>query len=196
MSKRRSDEPPVKPASATPAEAEAEVEITAPALPYSVPLLHQRWRHGVQAALLVPLPIYLVFINLPDPGAGPSRPAAVPGYGFWVLVLACALGLLFGGRAVFRLVRSFLRAPGTIVIRDSELLLPPHLDAAAPVTVRPAELRHSYYLRRALPTTASGPVLVIESIQGVFQYPRDWFADEADQRRVALAVKRMLPGQP
>ena len=73
MSKRRSDAPPVKPASATPAEGEAEVEITAPALPYSVPLLHQRWRHGVQAALLVPLPIYLVFINLPDPGAGPSR---------------------------------------------------------------------------------------------------------------------------
>jgi len=187
VSKKRSE---AAPSEKTADEAE---ELAAPKLPYSVALLHQRWRHGLQAVLLVPLPIYLVWINLPDPSAGPARPAAVPGYGFWALLIACLIGLLFGGRAVFRLVRSFLRAPGTIVVREGELELPPHLDASGPVKLGADDLRHIYFLRRALPTTTSGPVLVIETVRGVFQYPRDWFEHDVDQRRVALALQRMVP---
>ena len=161
-------------------------------LPFEVPLLHQRWRNSVQILFMVPLPIYLVAINMPDPGAGTERPAAVPGIGFWVLCAACAVALAFGARALMRLVRSFLRAPGTIAIRSDRLQLPRSL-AAASAILEPADLKHAYFIRRALFTTATGPILVIETSKGIFEYPRDWFDSDADQRRVATAVQRLTP---
>lgn len=172
-------------------ERDRDDDSESPTLPFQVTLLHQRWRNGIQAALLLPIPVYLVALNWPDPTGGPGRPAATPGLGFWVLVLACAVAVGFGVRAMFRLVRSFMRHAGTIVVKTDALELPPGLEARAPIAVTPTELKVAYFIRRALPTTASGPVLVIETTRGIFEYPRDWFETDGDQRRVAVAVQRM-----
>ncbi len=40
--------------------------------------------------------------------------------------------------------------------------------------------------------STTGPVLVLETKKGVFEYPRDWFAEGSDQRRVVLALNRRL----
>jgi hypothetical protein len=55
-----------------------------------------------------------------------------------------------------------------------------------------ADLRHAYLLRRALPWNHTGPVLVVETRRGVFQYPRDWFGAENDQKRLSQALNRRL----
>ena len=117
-------------------------------------------------------------------------------------VLIWKLGSVGKGVGIFLLViaalnlRSFaltlLNQPGTIRIDGEEASLPRGLCRGAPHTIPVAAIKHAFFLRRAVPWTRSGPILIIETSDQVFTYPREWFASDSDQRRIAVAVNRRL----
>jgi hypothetical protein len=109
------------------------------------------------------------------------------------------IGLVLGGAVILgglmaarSFVMTLLHPPGVIAVREGEVVLPGQVSSGVARTVPLGELRHAYLLRRALPWNHTGPVLVVETRRGVFQYPRDWFAGENDQRRVFTALNRRL----
>lgn len=107
------------------------------------------------------------------------------------LILGSIVGIL-GALSARSFIMTLLHDPGTIAVREDEVVLPEQICSGNSVTVPLGELRHAYLLRRALPWNHSGPVLVVETGRGVFQYPRDWFAAEADQKRVSQTLNRRL----
>lgn len=108
--------------------------------------------------------------------------------GRWVGFAALAWAAL----NVFRFARTLLRDAGTIDVGDDGVTLPQALCHKDSHEVPYARLRHAFFLRRAVPWTRTGPILIIETDERVFTYPRDWFASDSDQRRVALAINRRL----
>ncbi len=114
-------------------------------------------------------------------------------------VVGKAIGIILVLASLFA-VRSFvltlLNKPGTIAVDEDEITLPRGLCRSGAVTVPVKELRHAYFLRRAVPWTHTGPLLIVETAQGVFQYPRDWFATDSDQRRIAAALNHRLGRSP
>lgn len=91
-----------------------------------------------------------------------------------------------------RFVRTLLRGPGVIDVGDDAVVLPQALCHKDSHTLAYDKIRHAFFLRRAVPWTRTGPILIIETDDRVFTYPRDWFASDSDQRRVALAINRHL----
>ena len=121
------------------------------------------------------------------------------GIGALMIVRMGEIGLVLGGIVLIggliagkSFVMSLLHKPGKIAVRENEVVLPERVCSGNEVTVPLADLRHAYLLRRHLPFNHSGPVLVVETRRGVFQYPRDWFAGETDQRRVWTTLNRRL----
>ena len=97
-----------------------------------------------------------------------------------------------GASSAWAFVRTLLHTPGTIAVRDDVIVLPVGVSSGKEASLPPAELRHAYVLRRALPWNQSTPVLVVETKRGVYEFPREWFGGESDQRRVAAALNRRL----
>jgi hypothetical protein len=139
-----------------------------------MPLEAARWRHLAWAVVGLGLATLMV-VRMGELG----------------LVLGAIVGLL-GLKAGRAFVLTLLHPPGTIAVRDDAIVLPDQLSSGHSVTVPLAELRHAYLLRRAIPWSHTGPVLVVETRRGVFQYPRDWFSAEVDQRRVSQTLNRRL----
>lgn len=119
------------------------------------------------------------------------------GLGVGCLIMLGTLGkglgvvlLLLAAWAAFKLWRTFRHPPGTIVVDGDAVALPRGLCHGDSATVSRGEITAAYFLRRSVPWTRAAPVLVIEAGGQAYAYPRDWFASEADQRRVldALAV--------
>ncbi len=126
----------------------------------------------------------------------------------------CAVGVLLGGVLLLKLgivgkligiallvlgaiagrafVMTLLHSAGRIEVNEDDVTLPRGLCHAKAETLPVSDLRHAYFLRRAVPWTRSGPLLVVETSQGVFSYPRDWFATDSDQRRIAMALNHRL----
>ena len=151
------------------AQAETTVEVA---------LEHGRWRHAAWVAVGV----------------------AAGGLLLWKLgAVGKGLGVILIAMALYNL-RSFamtlINVPGTIKIDADNASLPRGLCRGTPVTVPLSLIKHTFFLRRAVPWTRSGPVLVIETEHQVFAYPRDWFAPgqagDSDQRRVAMMLNRRL----
>jgi hypothetical protein len=90
--------------------------------------------------------------------------------------------------AAWAFARTVIFAPGTIIVDGSQVVLPRGLCRSKPATFARDRVEHVYLLRRAVPWTRAAPVLVIEADGKAFSYPRDWFASEADQRRVIRAL--------
>lgn len=123
----------------------------------------------------------------------------------WV-VFGTALGLviLFRLGAVGQIVGFFLLAvaayhayralvtmlvpAGTIAISESEVRLPDGLCRRGMTALPRTEVRHAFLLRRTVPWTQTGPLLVVETEGRAWIYPRDWFTTELDQRRVVQAL--------
>ncbi len=106
-----------------------------------------------------------------------------------------AIGIIMLGITVFhmyRFVRTLMHPAGRIELRDEAVLLPDGLCRKAAHTVPYDQVKHAFFLRRAVPWSRTGPILVVETSQQVFIYPRDWFSSDSDQRRVALALNRRL----
>lgn len=153
---------------------EATSEAMSEGLTVEVPLAHARWRKATWA---------LAYLGL-----GAFAVAKLGSLGQAIGVL-----LLLGGALEARsFVRTLVSPVGAIVIRDQDISLPTRPCAGAILTVPIGDLRHAYFLRRAVPWTTTGPVLVVETEHRTFAYPRDWFTSELDQREIATALNRRL----
>lgn len=105
--------------------------------------------------------------------------------------LGKVLGLVLialGAWNLFLFIRTLRHPPGAIVIDGDTVLLPRGVCRGEPTRVERSQVTATYFLRRAVPWTQASPVLVIEAGGRAFLFPRDWFAGEADQRRVIDAL--------
>lgn len=105
------------------------------------------------------------------------------------------LGQYLGGILVvlavwngFKLTMSLLHKPGTIEVNAERVVLPRGLCRGNPLVLAPQDVTAAYFLRNSVPWNRSAPLLIIEANQVAHAYPRDWFASEADQRRIISAV--------
>lgn len=103
----------------------------------------------------------------------------------WVLI---ALGLFRG----FQLAQTFMYPAGTIVVSEKAIKLPRRIHRPNALTPDPKQITAVYFLRRSVPMYHAAPVLVVEVGADALLYPRDWFANEADQRRVMNALRHHL----
>jgi hypothetical protein len=93
-----------------------------------------------------------------------------------------------GAYHAWKLAQTFLHPPGTIVVSDHEVSLPRGVCVPRPVLAKPSDITAAYFLRRSVPWNRAAPVLIIELGTMAMVFPRDWFASEADQRRVIHAL--------
>jgi hypothetical protein len=114
----------------------------------------------------------------------------------WELaIVGKAVGALLLAYGVFRATRfvgTLLHPAGRIAVTDTAIHLPRGLCAEDELVLAPDAVRHAYFLRRSVPWSKAGPILVIETADGAHSFPRDWFASDADQRRIAHALNRRL----
>lgn len=96
--------------------------------------------------------------------------------------------LLQGSEAI----RTFLHKPGTFHVTSDTIELPTGLCRGQQLSLSSEQLEHAFFLRRAVPWTQAGPVLVVEAAGKAYTFPRDWFASDSDQRRVAVALNHRL----
>jgi hypothetical protein len=127
----------------------------------------------------------------------------------WVLIggglgVACVLALgtlgkgaglillLLAAWAGVKLALTYRHPPGTIVVDGDDVSLPRGLCRGEHARVTRKDVTAAYFLRRSVPWTRAAPVLIVEVGAQAYAYPRDWFATEADQRRIldALAAPR------
>ena len=88
----------------------------------------------------------------------------------------------------FKLTMSLLHQPGTIQVNAERVVLPRGLCRGNPLVLTPNDVTAAYFLRNSVPWNRSAPLLIIEANQVAHAYPRDWFASEADQRRIISAI--------
>jgi hypothetical protein len=144
----------------------------APGERLEIELEHTRWRHfswAIFGALGGALLIWKMGTVAQYVGVG------LIGLGLW---------------ATYQFVRTLLFPAGTIVVDGKRVVLPRGVCRGTPIEVERAKVAHAYLLRRAVPWTRAAPVLVIEAGEQAYAFPRDWFATEADQRRVIHALAR------
>ncbi|HUH03321.1 MAG TPA: hypothetical protein VML75_15090 [Kofleriaceae bacterium] len=114
----------------------------------------------------------------------------------WKLaIVGQVLGVLFLVFAAFagrRFVMTLINPPGTIKIENDKVELPLGLCRGRVNELTYDQIQHVFFLRRAVPWTRAGPVLVVETGELAFTYPRDWFASESEQRRVLQGIHRRL----
>jgi len=103
-----------------------------------------------------------------------------------------AVLLVLGVVTARSFVMTLLHEPGTIRVGDDRVDLPLGLCRGKSREMLLAEIKHAFFLRRAVPWTRAAPVLVIETADAAFTYPRDWFASEADQRMVLQGLHKRL----
>lgn len=124
---------------------------------------------------------------------------AIGGLLIWKFgTVAAALGVVLvvvGLYHTWFFVQSLLHEPGSVIITRSKTTLPRGLSRGAPEQIDSSALSAAYFLRHAVPWSKSAPVLVIEAGDRAFLLPRDWFASEADQRRIMHAVLPLVDGR-
>lgn len=96
--------------------------------------------------------------------------------------------LVLAAWATLKLALTYRHPPGTIIVDGDDVTLPRGLCQGAPSKVSRGDVTAAYFLRRSVPWTRAAPVLVVEAGGKAYAYPRDWFAGEADQRRVLDAL--------
>lgn len=142
--------------------------------PFEVTLVHARNTHLGWAIISLVIGILLVW------------KLAIVGQVLGVCFLVFAA---FAGR---RFVMTLLNPPGTIKVETDRVELPVGLCRGRVNELTYDQIKHVFFLRRAVPWTRAGPVLVIETSDLALTYPRDWFASESEQRRVLHAIHRRL----
>lgn len=139
-----------------------------------VSLEHARWRHVGWIAFGVVAGIALMW----------KLGSVSKAVGVFLLLIAA-----FNARSF---AMTLMNLPGTIRIQGDTVVLPRGLCRGRPTELAFDAITHAFFLRRAVPWTRTGPILVIETADDVFTYPREWFASDSDQRRVATAINRRL----
>jgi hypothetical protein len=100
--------------------------------------------------------------------------------------------LLLGAIRGYKFARGALKPPGRLKVGIDPVELPAGLSVASADQVAVDSIKHVFFLRRALPWTQASPVLVVETGEQIYSYPRDWFASDSDQRRVARALAEQI----
>ncbi len=139
-----------------------------------VSLVHGRTRHLGWAAFGLIVGMLLLL-----------RLGAV-GQGIGIALLA--VGVFQG----FKAVQTFLHPAGTFRVQGNNIQLPTGLCKGPELKVERANIEHVFFLRRSVPWTQAGPLLVIETGGESYVFPRDWFASDSDQRRIETALNRQL----
>lgn len=141
---------------------------------FQIALEHGRWRHFGWLAIGGALGVFLVW------------KLGTVGKGLGIVLLAVSAYNLV------KFARTLLRSAGAIAVQADGVVLPEGLCTGQAHTVGYGGIRHAFFLRRAVPWTRTGPILIIETERGTFTYPRDWFTSDSDQRRIATAIHRRL----
>ena len=109
------------------------------------------------------------------------------------------LGKVIGGllalialQQAARAVQTLVRKPGTFRVDGDSVQLPTGLCQGEELKLERAQIDHVFFLRRSVPWTQAGPLLVVEAQGKSYSFPRDWFASDSDQRRVETALNRQL----
>lgn len=101
--------------------------------------------------------------------------------------------LLWGGYHGYQLANKTLRTPQVIRISKKEVRLPRHAFGDDAILAAADEVKHAFFLRRAVPLFHAPPVLVVDLGDETILYPRDWFPSDGDQERCAAALRANLP---
>ncbi len=137
-------------------------------------LEHARWRHfGWMVFGLLVGALFVIALGLVGKGIG-----------LVLLIIAAINGRNFA--------RTLLNEAGEIKVGTESLRVPLGLCHGETREYPFAKVKHAFFLRRAVPWTRAGPVLVIEAGDDAFSYPRDWFSSDSDQKRVVAAINRRL----
>ncbi len=114
----------------------------------------------------------------------------------WKLaIVGQVVGVIFlvvAALAAKSFIFTVINPPGTIEVADDKLTLPDGLCRGRSSDFTYDQVKHAFFLRRAVPWTRAGPVLVVEAGDLAFTYPRDWFASESEQHRVLHGILRRL----
>jgi hypothetical protein len=94
--------------------------------------------------------------------------------------------------AVRAFALTLLHPPGRIRVGQSDVSLPRGVCRTRPLELPIDRVRYAYFLRRVVPWTRTGPLLIVETETTTLRYPRDWFASDSDQQRVAAALNHRL----
>jgi hypothetical protein len=133
--------------------------------------MHARWRHfGWAVGCFVGGGLLLGYLGV---------------VGKWVGVAL----VVFGVVAARAFVLTLRHAPGRIQVGEHDVTLPRGLCRGNDLTLPRDAVHCAFFLRRVVPWTRTGPVLVVETAHGALTYPRDWFASEADQQKIAWALQ-------
>lgn len=112
-------------------------------------------------------------------------------YGLGTIGKGVGVALLaFGAIRLWRFVRTLLKPAGRVRVGSDPLELPRALCVSKADSVALDAIQNVYFLRRSLPWTQASPVLIIETADRTYDYPRDWFATDSEQRRIADALAR------
>ena len=141
---------------------------------FRVPFEHGRWRHFGWMAAGAVVGVLLIW------------KLGTVGKGVGVLLLA------LGAVNLVRFARTLLQPAGEIEVNEETLLLPFGLCRKGAVRVPFDRVKSVFFLRRSVPWTVTGPLLIIQTDERAFSYPRDWFGSDSDQRRIAHAIHRKL----
>ena len=106
-----------------------------------------------------------------------------------------ALLLLLALTQCMAAAKTFLHKPGSFNVTESEISVPTGLCSGKQLSLSQKQLEHAFFLRRAVPWNKAGPILVIEAEGIAYSFPRDWFASDSDQRRVAAALHHRLQSE-
>ena len=100
--------------------------------------------------------------------------------------------LVLGLLNVKNVIITFLHPAGRIEVNPTEVMLPRGLCKPNPQRYGMEDIKHAFLLRRSIPWSRSGPILVIQAGTQSYAYPRDWFFAESDQRKLATVLNRHL----
>ena len=142
--------------------------------PFEIELVHARRSHLGWALVELVLGVLLVW------------KLAIVGQVVGVVFLA------LGAWTARSFILTLLHAPGTIKVGADQVALPVGLCRGKTRELPLAEVKHVFFLRRAVPWTRAAPVLVIETADRAYTYPRDWFASEADQHMVLRGLHKRI----
>jgi hypothetical protein len=142
--------------------------------PFEVTLVHARNTHLGWAIVALAVGVLLVW------------KLAIVGQALGVI------SLVFAAFAARSFAMTLLNPPGTIRVEDDRVELPVGLCRGKSDALPYEQIKHVFFLRRAVPWTRAGPVLVVETADLAFTYPRDWFSSESEQRRVLRGIHRKL----
>jgi len=96
---------------------------------------------------------------------------------------------VWGAYHVYRIALFTFGRRQVVRIDDERAELPRGPVGDKVTSIAPGEIKHAFFLRRSVPLFQASPVLVVEVGDEALTFPRDWFASEGDQERVAAAIR-------